>query len=188
MFLRCSVFSTNTDSLEQPTDTSVPPGKGCVSSFCSGQQPGHSAAKGGPPGQLCWPSGTSMTSLPHNSYRKPPTCPLKNSLALPNTDTPELVTGNVHISMSCAVDFNPCLSTSREMLSIFMHRGASPVWGWASDFLGVHHEGAKCSLHFHAPWGMFFLPAARPEHFSDAGMITQPDTAMAVSAHSHLIS
>lgn len=124
MFLRCSVFSTNTDSLEQPTDTSVPPGKGCVSSFCSAQQPGHSAAEGGHPGQLCWPSGTSMTSIPHNSYRKPPTCPLKNSLALPNTDTPELVTGNIHISMSCAVDFIPCLSSLREMLSIFMHRGA----------------------------------------------------------------
>lgn len=100
------------ESLQQPTDTSVPPGKGCASSFCTGNSLGtvqlRVATQDSWAGlqELAWPLFHIIV------IRKTQLVPWEIVWLCPS-DTPELVTGNVHVSMSCAVDLIPCQSSSR---------------------------------------------------------------------------
>lgn len=53
-----------------------------------------------------------------------------------------------------------------------MHRGAHQLGAGPQVLWELITNKPEHSLHFHTPRGTCFFPAARPEHFNDAGMTT----------------
>lgn len=137
MFLRCSVFSTNTESLQQPRDTSLPQARAVHPISAQDNSLGTMQLRVATQDSCAGLQDLARPLFHITVIKKHPTFPLRNSLALPSADTPELVTGNVHLSMSCAVDFIPCQSSLREMLFIFRHRGAHQLG------LGLRSSGSS---------------------------------------------
>lgn len=100
MFLGCSVFRVHAESLQQPgfRSTPLPPGHWLCIQLLHGTAAWAECSWWWTPRTAVLDSNSQHDFSPTWKSYKKNSFPLRNSLAQPNADTPELVTGKVSIN------------------------------------------------------------------------------------------